>query len=88
MVTIKNNKERILHRLKIAHGHLKKVIEMTESGEYCIDILHNSLAVQKALKNTDMLIMEDHLKTCAVDQIKTGKEDQMVQDLIGIYKYK
>lgn len=88
MVHIKTNKQRILHRMKIAHGHLKKVIEMLEKDEYCIDILHNSLAVQKALKSTDMLIMEDHLKTCAVDQIRKGDESQVVRDLISIYKYK
>jgi DNA-binding FrmR family transcriptional regulator len=74
--------------MKIAHGHLNKVIKMLENDEYCINILHNSLAVQKALKSIDMIIMEDHLKTCAVDQIKEGKETQMVKDLIGIYKYK
>jgi DNA-binding FrmR family transcriptional regulator len=88
MVTIKNNKQRILHRLKISAGQLKKVIDMVEKEEYCIDVLHNSLAIQKALKQIDILIMEDHLKTCAVDQIQKGKEEQMVKDLIGIYKYK
>lgn len=88
MVNIKNNKQRIVHRLKIINGHLQKVIKMTENGHYCIDVLHQSLAVQKALKQVDMIIMEDHLKTCAVDQIKKGKENAMVKDLIGIYKFK
>ncbi len=88
MVTIKSNKDRIVHRLKIANGHLHKVIQMVESDTYCIDVLHHSLAVQKALKQIDMLMMEDHLKTCAVDQVKNGEETQMVKDLIGIYKFK
>ncbi len=88
MVTIKSNKDRIVHRLKIANGHLHKVIQMVESDQYCIDVLHHSLAVQKALKQIDMLMMEDHLKTCAVDQVKNGEEHQMVKDLIGIYKFK
>lgn len=88
MVTIKSNKDRIVHRLKIVNGHLHKVIQMVESEKYCIDVLHHSLAVQKALKQIDMLLMEDHLKTCAVDQVKNGEETQMVKDLIGIYKFK
>lgn len=88
MVTIKTNKDRIVHRLKIASGHLHKVIQMVESEKYCIDILHQSLAIQKALKQIDMLIMEDHLKTCAVDQAKNGEENKMVSDLLGIYKFK
>ena len=88
MVHIKNNKERILHRLKIVKGHLQKVHQMIEGDNYCIDVLHQSLAVQKALKQIDMLMMEDHLKTCAIHQIREGKEDKMVQELIGIYKFK
>lgn len=88
MVTIKNNKERLLHRMKIIQGHLKKVMTMIENDAYCIDIVHQSLALQKALKQIDMLIMEEHLQTCAVDQIKEGKKDKTIEELISIYKYK
>jgi len=88
MVHIKNNKQRIIHRLKIVKGHLQKVHNMIEDDKYCIDILNQSLAVQKALKQIDMLMMEDHLKTCAIHQIKEGQEDKTVQELIGIYKFK
>lgn len=88
MVTIKNNKERLLHRMKIIQGHLKKVMMMIEDDAYCIDIVHQSLALQKALKQIDILIMEEHLQTCAVDQIKQGKKDKTIEELISIYKYK
>lgn len=88
MVKIKTHKDRISHRLKIVNGHLRKVIEMVANDEYCIDVLHQSLAVQKALKNVDMLIMEEHLKTCAIDQVKNGQEQKMVKELVDIYKFK
>jgi DNA-binding FrmR family transcriptional regulator len=88
MVQIKTHKDRISHRLKIVNGHLRKVIEMVENDTYCIDVLHQSLAVQKALKNVDMLIMEEHLKTCAIDQVKNGQEQKMVKELVDIYKFK
>lgn len=88
MVTIKNNKERLLHRMKIIQGHLKKVMMMIEDDAYCINIVHQSLALQKALKQIDMLIMEEHLQTCAVDQIMEGKKDKTIEELISIYKYK
>ncbi len=74
--------------MKIIQGHLKKVMNMIEQDDYCIDIVHQSLALQKALKQIDMLIMEDHLRTCAVDQIKDGKELKTIEELISIYKYK
>ena len=88
MVKLHTKKEKVLHRLRIAKGHIEKIISMIEHDEYCIDVLHQSLAVQKALKTIDMEIMEEHLKTCAVSQIKDGNEDKMVSELIGIYKYK
>lgn len=82
----KTEKERILHRYKISLGHLKKVIEMLESGEYCIDIIHQSKAVQKALRDTDQIILENHLKTCAAKAIREGKEKKAIAEIIGIIK--
>lgn len=88
MVRIKNNKHRVLHRLKIVRGHIEKIIQMVETDTYCIDVLHQSLAVQKALKSIDSTIMEEHLSTCAIDQVKKGKQEQLVRELVEIYKYK
>ncbi|MFA5932882.1 MAG: metal-sensitive transcriptional regulator [Microgenomates group bacterium] len=82
----KNTEERTLHRLKIAQGHLKKVIQMAESHEYCIDIIHQSQAVQKALKEVDNLILENHLKTCVADSIKKGREEEAIAEVMNIFK--
>ena len=82
----KNTQERISHRLKITLGHLKKVIEMVEAHEYCINILHQSLAVQKALHEVDALILENHLKTCTVDAIKKGGKSKAIKEIITILK--
>lgn len=84
----KDLKERILHRLKIAQGHLKKVTEMVDKDEYCIDILHQSQAVQKAIKETDNLILENHLKTCAADAITKGKKDEAIKEIMEVFKKK
>lgn len=82
----KTEKERILHRYKISLGHLKKVIAMLESGEYCIDIIHQSKAVQKALRDTDQVILENHLKTCAAKAIREGNEKKAIAEIMGIIK--
>ena len=85
---MKKDKKDILNRLSYLEGHCRAIKQMIEDDKYCIDILNQSLAVQKALKQIDMLMMEDHLKTCAIHQIKEGQEDKTVQELIGIYKFK
>lgn len=82
----KDTQERIVHRLKIARGHLEKVIRMAEGQEYCIDVLHQSQAVQKALKETDSLILENHLKTCASDAIRKGEAEKAISEVMEVFK--
>lgn len=82
----KNVHERIIHRLKIAQGHLNKVLKMTEDGTYCIDILHQSNAVQRALKEADNIIMENHLNTCASDAIKKGQKTKAIKEVMSIFE--
>lgn len=84
----KNEQERILHRLKIAKGHLTKVITMVENNEYCIDVLHQSNAVQKALREIDTVIMENHLRTCVVDKMTSGDPQEAIDEIMDILKKK
>ena len=82
----KTDRERIYHRLRIASGHLSKVIKMYEEKSYCIDVLNQSLAVQNALKEADSLILEKHLKTCASDAIRKGKSDEAISEIMQVFK--
>lgn len=77
-----------LHRLKIARGHLDKVINMVEKGAYCIDVVHQSIAVQSALKKVDELILENHLKTCVADEIRKGDTETAINELMAVLKKK
>jgi len=81
----KDTQERILHRLKISLGHLRKVINMVEKDEYCIDIIHQSQAVQRALKETDSVILENHLKTCVADAIRKGKKNETISEVMNVF---
>ena len=84
----KNSQEKILHRLKIARGHLNKVIRMVEANQYCIDVLHQSHAIQAALKETDSVILENHLKTCVSDSIKSGNQNEAIKEVMEVFKKK
>lgn len=77
--------KRVIHRLKIAKGHLDKVIRMVEAQEYCIDVIHQSQAIQSALKEVDNLLLDSHLKTCVISQIKEGKKGA-VEELMTVFK--
>lgn len=82
----KDTQERILHRLKIAKGHLGRVIEMVEEDTYCIDVIHQSQAVQRALEEADSVILENHLKTCAVEHIKKGNVGKSTEEIMKVFK--
>ncbi len=82
----KNQKERVLHRIKIVQGHLKKVEQMVSSGRYCIDVIHQSQAIQKALKEIDNVVLENHLKECVSDAIKGGRQDEAVAEVMNVFK--
>lgn len=84
----KDTQERILHRLKIARGHLEKVIKMAEEQVYCIDILHQLNAVEEGLKETGNAVLENHLKTCVSDAIMKGKKEEVVGEVMEVFKRK
>lgn len=81
-------KARALHRISIIKGHLQAVEKMLQDDKYCVDIIHQSRAVQKALKQLDMLIMENHLQTCVVRQIKDGQMRKSTSELLRLFEYK
>ena len=84
----KDTAERITHRLKIARGHLAKVLKMVENDEYCINVIHQSQAVQRALNEVDSLVLENHLKTCVVDHIKKGETKTSIEEIMNVFKRK
>ena len=84
----KDTHERITHRLKIARGHLDKVIKMMEDDVYCIDVMHQMQAVESGLKETGNLLLENHLKTCVLEAIREGKKDEAISEVMEVFKRK
>lgn len=81
-------KDRALHRVRIIQGHLTSIEKMLEENRYCVDIVHQSRAIQKALKQLDILIIENHLKGCVINQIKGGQEEKTTTELLRLFEYK
>ncbi len=82
----KNVQERTIHRLRIAKGQLEKVINMVEHDEYCINVIHQSQAIQQALKEIDNVLLENHLKTCALEHIQKGQKDLAIQEVVAVLR--
>ena len=86
---MRDNKQNVLHRLKIASGHLEKVITMVEKDEYCLDIIQQTQAVESSIEKVTEMILENHLKTCVRESIVSGKGiDEKVAEVIEVFKRK
>jgi len=57
---------------------------MMEQGHYCIDIIHQSMAVQAALKEVDQIILRNHMQTCVADSIRKGKADDVIDEVMRV----
>lgn len=84
----KDTHERITHRLKIARGHLDKVIRMMDEDAYCIDIMHQLQAVEAGLKETGNLLLENHLNCCVADAISKGKTEESISEIMQVFRRK
>lgn len=84
----KKVKTQALRRLAIAEGHLRKVKNMVESDEYCPDVIHQSQAIQAALKKVDEVILEGHLNECVLNGMHSAKsnKNKMVGEILDVFR--
>ena len=74
-----------LKRLNYIEGHLSGVRKMLEEDKYCVDILKQTYAVRRAIEKMESILLEGHLQTCAIDGIKNGREEEVVEELKDLY---
>lgn len=82
----KATQKEAIKRLKIIEGHLRKVRLMVEKGEYCLDVLQQSTAIQHALKRVDELLLDGHLRDCVTRAIKSGGGDKEIKELLETFR--
>ena len=61
---------------------------MVEKDAYCIDVITQSSAIKQAISNIEDVLLENHLSTCVVDQIRNGKDKQPTKEILKVYKLK
>lgn len=83
-----DNKKKIAQRLKIIEGQVKGLQEMIQKGSYCIDVITQTSAVKQALSSVEDALMENHLGTCVINQMKMGKEKKAKEEILKVYRLK
>jgi len=79
-------KKKAVRRLSIIQGQLKGLAKMVEEEKYCVDIITQTSAIKEALSGVEDLILENHLSTHVLQQIRGGKEQKAVAEILKVYK--
>jgi DNA-binding FrmR family transcriptional regulator len=82
-------KKRALHRAKILEGQMRGIQKMIENEDYCMDILTQSLAIQKSIGSLNKLILENHVRTHIKANLSSSSEneqEQAVEELLALYE--
>lgn len=88
---IKEIKQRALHRAKILEGQMRGIQKMIDQEDYCMNILTQSLAIQKSISSLNKLILENHIRTHIRDSLSSGSakdQEKAVEELLGMYELK
>ena len=85
---IEDIKKRALHRTRILQGQLRGLEKMIDNEEYCVDIITQSLAVQKSLRSLNKLLVENHLRTHVTDMFEAGGDEReaAVTELLTVFE--
>ncbi len=82
-------KRRALHRTKILQGQLNGIKKMIDNEDYCMDIIAQTLAIQKSLSSLNKLIVENHLRTHVKEKFtsrQTNRQSDAIDELLQIYE--
>lgn len=74
-------KSQMISRMKRIEGQIRGIANMIDQDVYCDDILHQFMSVESAIKGVKTQLLEAHMKSCVVNQIRDG-EDEVIDELL------
>lgn len=85
---IADMKRRALHRTRILEGQMRGLEKMIDNEDYCVDIVTQSLAIQKSLGSLNKLIVENHLRTHVTEMFEQGGEQRelAIAELVKVFE--
>ena len=61
-----------LRRLRKVEGQVRGIARMVEEDRYCIDVLTQVSAVNRALQEVAVGLLDDHVRHCVLDAARHG----------------
>ena len=72
-------------RLASIEGHIKGIRKMVQDDTYCVDVLKQTFAVERALQKFEAELLRGHLSTCVPTGFKQGKNEKMLDERTDLF---
>ena len=82
---MKAPKDEALQRLNYIEGHLRGIRKMVEDDAYCVDVLKQTYAVQRAIEKFEQVLLRGHLSHCVPDGIREGRDAEVLGELEQLF---
>jgi DNA-binding FrmR family transcriptional regulator len=82
------HQEQVTQRLRTIEGHVRGIQKMVDQDVYCIDILKQIDAVQKALDQVGKLVLDQHLHGCVTTAIRNddpNERERVIGELMQVF---
>lgn len=84
-----DGKEDILKRLKSVEGHVRGIARMIEDDAYCIDVVNQIVAIQRALKKVSARVLDQHLHSCVTEAVRgedVSSRERVLTELMQVFE--
>lgn len=78
-------KKKLLRRLAIAKGQMAGLEKMVQEEKYCVDVITQSSAIRHALSGVEDAMLENHLSTHVMHQMRSGQTKKATAEVVKIF---
>jgi CsoR family transcriptional regulator, copper-sensing transcriptional repressor len=86
---IQTDKKQLVNRARSIQGHMGAIVRMLDEDAYCIDVIKQTQAIQKAIDKLNALILEKHLNSCVTTAIRsdeTSERERVIAELMDVFE--
>ncbi|RME83471.1 MAG: transcriptional regulator [Caldilineae bacterium] len=81
-------KKDLINRLRSIQGHVRGIERMVEEDAYCIDIMNQITAAERALARVNSLLLANHMQTCVTTAIRSddpGERERVINEIVQVF---
>lgn len=84
-----DHKHQLKNRALSIQGHMGAVARMIDEDAYCIDIIKQTQAIEKALDKLNALLLERHMNHCVTTALRGNRpkeRERVIKELLDVFE--